>query len=119
MILFYRIISTIIYPFLILITIFRIFLKKEHNIRFKEKIFPKYFNVTKKERSNLIWFHAASIGEFKSIMPIIEEINKNYKDIQILITTVTLSSANLAKDELKRFNNVEHRFFPLDIKFLI
>ena len=119
MILLYRIISTIIYPFLILLTIFRIFLKKEHKIRFKEKIFPKYFNVTKKGNSELIWFHAASIGEFKSIIPIIDEINKNYKDIQILITTVTLSSANLAANELKRFNNIQHRFFPLDIKFLI
>jgi 3-deoxy-D-manno-octulosonic-acid transferase len=92
---------------------------KEDRIRFKEKIFIKNFNVQRNKKNKLIWFHAASIGEFKSVLPIIKELNKNYSDIQFLITTVTLSSANLAKDELKKFNNVTHRFFPLDIKFLI
>ena len=36
-----------------------------------------------------------------------------------MITTTTLSSGNLAKKELKRFHNAQHRFFPIDIKFLI
>ena len=119
MILLYRIITTLMYPFLILVIFFRKLIKKENNIRFKEKIFPKYFNVSKIENTKLIWFHAASIGEFKSIIPIIDELNKKYKDIQILITTVTLSSAYLAEEELKKFSNVTHRFFPLDIQFLI
>ena len=30
-----------------------------------------------------------------------------------------MSSANLANDELKKFNNVTHRFFPVDVKFII
>jgi 3-deoxy-D-manno-octulosonic-acid transferase len=33
----------------------------------------------KKKNSKLIWFHAASIGEFKSIIPIIEELNNKNK----------------------------------------
>ena len=119
MILSYRIISTFLYPVLVLIIFFRKLIGKEDGIRFKEKIFIKNFNVQRNKKNKLIWFHAASIGEFKSVLPIIKELNKNYSDIQFLITTVTLSSANLAKDELKKFNNVTHRFFPLDIKFLI
>lgn len=119
MILSYRIISTFLYPVLVLIIFFRKLIGKEDRIRFKEKIFIKNFNVQRNKKNKLIWFHAASIGEFKSVLPIIKELNKNYSDIQFLITTVTLSSANLAKDELKKFNNVTHRFFPLDIKFLI
>ncbi len=119
MILLYRIITTLIYPFLVIIIFFRRFIKKEDNIRFKEKIFPKNFNILKIKDTKLIWFHAASIGEFKSIIPIIDELNKEYKNIQILITTVTLSSANLAEDECIRFDNVIHRFFPLDVEFLV
>lgn len=119
MILSYRIISTFLYPVLVLIIFFRKLIGKEDRIRFKEKIFIKNFNVQRNKKNKLIWFHAASIGEFKSVLPIIKELNKNYSDIQFLITTVTLSSANLAKHELKKFNNVTHRFFPLDIKFLI
>ena len=119
MILFYRIITTFIYPILVLIIFFRKLTGKEDKIRFKEKVFIKNFNVKRNEKKKLIWFHAASIGEFKSILPIIEEINKDYKNIQFLVTTVTLSSANLANDELKKFNNVTHRFFPVDVKFII
>ena len=113
MILIYRIITTLSYPILVLIILFRRIIKKEDEIRFKEKIFKNYFNVKKIQNTRLIWFHAASIGEFKSIIPLIDELNKSQKNIQILITTVTLSSANLAKDELERFENTIHRFFHL------
>jgi 3-deoxy-D-manno-octulosonic-acid transferase len=119
MILLYRILATFLYPILILAIFFRKIKKKEDTFRYKEKIFPSCFNVVRNKDSKLIWFHAASIGEFKSILPIIEEINSNYNHIEFLITTVTLSSSNLANEELKKFNNVQHRFFPLDVGFLM
>ena len=49
----------------------------------------------KNSKFKLIWFHAASIGEFKSIIPIIEKLDDS--KFQFLITTTTLSSSNLAK----------------------
>ena len=45
MILIYRIITTLIYPILVLIILFRRIINKEDKIRFKEKIFKNYFNV--------------------------------------------------------------------------
>ena len=51
-------------------------------------------------------------------MPIIKELNKN-KNLEFLITTVTLSSSNLAEKEIRKFDNIHHRFFPLDVNFLI
>ena len=75
MILVYRIFTYIIYPFYIAIIIFRKFLNKEHVVRYKEKIFTSNFNVVRKNL-NLIWFHAVSVGELKSIKPIIEQLNK-------------------------------------------
>ena len=36
-----------------------------------------------------------------------------------MVTTTTLTSANLAKEELKKFNNAHHRFLPIDVKFLM
>ena len=39
--------------------------------------------------------------------------------LEFLITTVTLSSGNLATKELKKFENIEHRFLPFDVPFLI
>ena len=62
---------------------------------------------------------SSSIGEFKSIIPIITELNKEKKKFDFLITTTTLSSGNLAKIEFKKFNNVFHRFFPIDVSFVV
>ena len=115
----YRFLTIISYPFLIILIYLRKFQKKEHKIRFKEKIFSSYFNVLRKKNFKLVWFHAASIGELKSILPIIKEINKRESNFEFLITTITLSSSNLAETEFKQFENVQHRFFPLDVNFLI
>ena len=119
MILAYRILSNFLYPFLFIFLYVRVFLKKEDPKRFKEKLFTSHFNVKRKDELKLIWFHAASIGEFKSIVPLIEQLNTNKKSYEFLITTSTLSSGNLAKLELKNLYNVHHRYFPFDVSFLI
>ena len=118
MIFLYRVLINFFYPLIIIIIFLRKFAKKEDSIRFKEKIFSSKFNAIKK-KSKLIWFHAASIGEFKSILPLIEELNKENNNLEFLITTTTLSSGNLAVDQLKQFDNAYHRFFPFDVNFLI
>ena len=115
----YRVLTNILYPFFIIFTILRIFKKKEDPVRFKEKIFPSHFNVKKNINSKLLWFHAASVGEFKSIVPLIKSLNKENKNFQFLITTTTISSSNLANTEFISFDNVHHRFFPFDVHFLI
>ena len=120
MILLYRILTLFFFPLIILIVYFRKLIGKEDQKRYKEKIFSSNFDIKEKEnRSNLIWFHAASIGEMKSILPIIEELNKHNQNLNFLLTTVTLSSANIAKLELVNFKNVTHRFFPVDVEFLM
>lgn len=119
MILFYRIFTTLLYPILFLFTYSRLICKKEDPFRYKEKLLVSRFNVVKKNSLKLIWFHAASLGEFKSIIPIINELNKNTQNLKFLITTTTLSSGNLAKIELKNFKNAEHRYLPYDVPFLM
>jgi 3-deoxy-D-manno-octulosonic-acid transferase len=119
MILIYRVLTNIIYPFLFILIYFRKILKKEDSLRYKEKILISNFNVKRKENSKLIWFHAASIGEFKSIIPIIKVLNEKNKNIEFLVTTVTLSSSNLAREEFSKTKNIHHRFLPFDVDFLI
>ena len=119
MFLAYRVFTTILYPFLFIFIYFRIIIKKDDPERFKEKILVSHFRVIDKEKSKLIWFHAASIGEFKSVIPIINQLNTKYKHLKFLITTSSLSSGNLAEIELKKIDNAEHRYFPFDVDFLI
>ena len=119
MIYIYRVITNILYPLIILIIFFRTFFNKEDKKRFKEKIFSSSFNVERKKDNKLLWFHAASIGEIKSILPVIKELNKKKDNLEFLITTVTLSSSQIAEIELKNIENAKHRFFPIDSHFLI
>jgi 3-deoxy-D-manno-octulosonic-acid transferase len=73
----YRFLTFFLYPFFILIIFLRVFFKKENKFRYKEKIFSSSFNPKKSENKKLIWFHASSIGELLSIMPLIDNLNIN------------------------------------------
>ena len=119
MIFLYRIISSFLYPLLVVLIFLRKYLDKEHIKRYKEKIFISSFNVNRKLNTELIWFHAASIGELKSILPIINQLEKDKNNFEYLITTTTLSSSKIAENQIKNFKNIDHRFFPLDVSFLI
>ena len=92
-----------------LIVGFRILKGKEDRIRFKEKFcFPS----KKKVGKNLLWFHGSSVGEILSILPLIYELEKNKSIDQILITSSTLSSAQIFKKF--KFKKTVHQFFPID-----
>ena len=83
MLYFYRFIINLIFILSPLIIIFRLLKKKEDIKRFKEK-----FCFFSKERGDgkVIWFHGASVGEIRSVIPILEKLNRNKKINKILIT---------------------------------
>ncbi|MFL2525813.1 MAG: glycosyltransferase N-terminal domain-containing protein [Pelagibacteraceae bacterium] len=68
---------------------------KEDKNRYLEKI--SYLKT--KPTSGVIWFHVASLGEIKSIHPIINYYQK--KKYKLLITSVTTSSYEYFKNNLK------------------
>ena len=112
----------VIYSFLVyiviifspIIIVYRIFKGKESPKRFVEK-----FSINKKKRSKgkLAWFHCSSVGEFLSIVPLIQEFEKMKSIKQILVTTSTLSSSKIF--EKFRFKKTLHQFYPLDNKHII
>ncbi len=118
MLFLYRSLTNLIYPILIIIIYIRIFLKKEDKLRFKEKIFSSSFKPKREDKKKLIWFHAASLGETQSIFPVIQSLSKR-KDLEFLITTVTISAGNLIKQKQDQLPNTIHRYFPLDVNFLV
>ncbi len=119
MILIYRVLTNILYPFLFFFLYLRVLINKEDPRRYKEKILVNHFNVKKSKNLKLLWFHAASIGELKSIIPIIKKINDEKKNYEFLVTTITLSSSQFAETKFKDFKNIEHRFMPFDVDHII
>ena len=108
----YRLLINFIYLISPIIFLYRFTINKENINSFKEKI--GFFEKIKKKR--VIWFHGASIGEVKSIIPILEEFEKIDTIDQILITSNTLSSLKIIK-KIKN-KKVIHQFFPIDTNFV-
>ena len=102
-------------PYIVLI-LFRKLIKKEHPRKYKEKIF---LNKVTRPKGFLIWFHAASIGEFKSILPLVEYYTRQSPNNFFLITTVTLTSYNEFERRFNSNKRVFHQFLPYDNNFLI
>jgi 3-deoxy-D-manno-octulosonic-acid transferase len=114
----YKFLTIFLYPILVILVYFRSVFNKEDKIRFKEKIFSTHFKVLKDNKKKLVWFHAASIGECLSIIPLIDELHNKHTNINFLITTVTLSSSRLLEKKLNQYQHIVHRFFPLDLESL-
>ena len=119
MILCYRFLTIFFYPVFIVIIFFRKFFNKEDKKRYKEKIFSTSFSPVNRKQKKLIWFHAASIGEVQSIFPVVSKLNKENENLDFLITTVTLSSGILVNKKFKNNQNIYHRYFPIDVIFLV
>ena len=114
MILFYRFFINLIFIISPLIILIRLIKKKESLKRFKEKL---GFFTKNRSKGKLIWFHGASVGEFQSVVPLLEKLEKSKKISQILITSNTLSSSKvISKIKLKK---VSHQFFPIDSNIII
>ncbi len=112
MLIIYRILINIIYFLSPLIIILRLIRSREDPKRFKEKF---CFFTKKKIKGKLIWIHGASVGEFQSVVPLIEKYEKKKNIAQILITSNTLSSSKVISNN--NFKKVIHQFFPVDTNF--
>jgi len=108
----YNIFLFIVFLFSPIIFLVRMFNGKEDPIRFKEKLCI----YSKKNNLNSIWFHAVSVGELMSILPILNILEKNKQIDQIIVTSSTISSAKIF--EKQKFKKIVHRYFPIDTNFL-
>ncbi len=109
MLFIYRALINLVIIFSPIIILLRLIKKKEHPIRFKEKL---CFFSKKRGIGKLIWFHGSSVGEILSIIPLIENLEKDRTINKILLTTSTLSSSNVIKKF--KFKKTVHQFFPID-----
>jgi 3-deoxy-D-manno-octulosonic-acid transferase len=60
----------------------------------------------------LIWFHAASVGESMSMLRLLDRLLDERRDLSILVTTGTVTSAAMVADRLG--DRVIHQYIPVD-----
>lgn len=105
----YRSCTIIFAPLIDLYLVYRLKKGKEDKIRYKERLGKISL---KRPSGKLIWIHCASVGESISVLPLVKLLLAKDSQINILFTTITVTSANLLKERLP--NNAFHQFIPMD-----
>lgn len=60
----------------------------------------------------LFWLHGASVGESVSMLPLINKILETYPDAHVMVTTGTVTSADVMQKRLPE--RAFHQFIPID-----
>lgn len=96
-------------PFILIVIIFRIIIGKEDIMRIKERI-----GIASSVRSTklIIWIHAASVGESRIALCLAKQFNDDYPKHRVLITTGTITSANMVRSFTSA--KIAHQFIPMD-----
>jgi len=107
----YRALTSLAVPFAPLILAWRTRRGKEEPDRRSER----YGRASApRPKGFLAWFHASSVGEANAALPVIETIAAERSEVRMLLTTATVTSAQLARSRLPK--NVLHQYVPLDNK---
>ena len=111
MLITYQFLGFLFIPIIKLNIYLRILQHKEDKNRYYER-----YGISKIKRppGQLMWIHASSIGEFKSVSTIIDRLHKQYT---ILVTTTTLTASNYAIDHFS--NKIIHQYAPFDIQIWV
>lgn len=112
MILLYRFLGFILYPLIKGYIMRRRNQGKEDIDRLQERF--GYPTITRPD-ADIVWFHAASVGEMASAVKLATLFVEQQPDLYILFTTGTVTSA---KEFTKRIGNtprIIHQFVPIDL----
>ena len=66
-------------------------------VKGRERIFDRLENLFPTSKGRVIWVHCASLGEFEQGRPIIEQLKKEYKDMEVLVTFFSPSGYEVRK----------------------
>ena len=80
-----------------------------------------HFGIPTRERNfgDLIWIHAVSVGESTSALTYIEHLKKKFPDLNILITTTTVTAAKNIATRVEQIKNCVHQYVVADNPFWI
>ncbi|MCP9775804.1 3-deoxy-D-manno-octulosonic acid transferase [Cyanobium sp. WAJ14-Wanaka] len=107
LLLLYRTLWLGLTPVALGLLVWRLLQGKEDPRRIQERL---GWATLRRPKGPLVWFHAASVGELNSLQPVFRELQDF--PVSLLVTTVTRSSAGLARELLPE--GVLHQYVPID-----
>lgn len=126
---FYNIVTHLAFFFLKIYALFNA--KMKLFVSGRKESFQKLSSFQKNDK--VIWFHAASLGEFEQARPIIEEVRKKHPNHKILVTFFSPSGYEIRKDyhladvvcylpfdtksNMKRFVTIVHPEIAIIVKY--
>jgi len=111
---FYTALLTVAIPFIIIRLIWRGFRSHAYWHRWSERFGAAPELSYEKP---VIWCHAVSVGEVQACRPLIDNLQTQYPDHQILITTMTPTGSERVKSLF--LDSVAHCYLPYDLPLLI
>jgi 3-deoxy-D-manno-octulosonic-acid transferase len=106
----YRVAGIVLYPLASPYLAYRAYKGKEDRRRRNERFgYPS----APRPRGPLVWVHSASVGETLAMIPLMREFCR--REIHVLLTTGTVTSAELVRTRLG--DQVIHQYVPIDLKF--
>ena len=105
----YRLLALALTPLWLGVLLLRLAQGKEDPRRVMERL---GWPTCRRPPGPLVWFHAASVGELNSLLPVLAALQSRDGAPVVLITTVTRTSAALAARVLPP--GVIHQYVPID-----
>ena len=111
----YQVGVTLVAPLLPVLLKRRVKSGREDAARFSEKMAR---NMAPRPDGHLIWVHAASVGETRSVLPLMGDLLAAHENSHILLTTGTRTSAGLiaqlTPESFANIHRLTHQYLPLD-----
>jgi 3-deoxy-D-manno-octulosonic-acid transferase len=108
----YRFVSFVFLPFIKILVFYRVYKGLDDKKRYQER-FGWASQKRPLDKKEVLWFHAASVGESLSLLSIIHLWQERFPQKQILLTTITRSAAKVLQNRLPA--GCIHQYAPFDV----
>ena len=114
MIVIYRLLTCLLFPFILLTLLYRLKTRKEDRKRSSER-WGKTGKI--RPRGTIVWIHCASVGESLSTLALVKKITSDYRNLHVLITTGTVTAAKILATKMPK--RAIHQYVPIDLAIAV